>query len=175
VFLSSCFRGAGVFVFSPSLCRYVDAFGQVAKKGTTMLLPHNAADPASMVATAMGVFEAVRNKNGPAAPGLERSGGGSFQADRDHDDDDDDEAAARDFDLAELPSESGHGLPAERAAAQIVGGGYGGGGAGPDRGTRSYSTDFDNSFDDRNNRSGGGGGQQMTSILPPPPFALPGR
>ena len=33
--------------------RFVDAFGNIAKQGNTMILPGNAADIAGMVATAM--------------------------------------------------------------------------------------------------------------------------
>lgn len=38
---------------------YVDAFGKVAKESSVVLLPANAADPAAMVAQAMGAFKAL--------------------------------------------------------------------------------------------------------------------
>ncbi|QLI82694.1 paraslipin [Chitinibacter fontanus] len=41
--------------------QYVSAFGNIAKQGNTMLLPGNAADIASMVATAMNVVQAAKN------------------------------------------------------------------------------------------------------------------
>jgi hypothetical protein len=37
--------------------RFVDAFGNIAKQGNTMILPGNAADFAGMVATAMQVVK----------------------------------------------------------------------------------------------------------------------
>lgn len=43
--------------------QYIEAFGKVAKYSTTMLLPANTADPASMVAQAMSLY-----KNLPASP-----------------------------------------------------------------------------------------------------------
>ena len=43
--------------------QYIGAFGNVAKQSTTMLLPKDVGDPASMVATAMGVMSTL----GPAA------------------------------------------------------------------------------------------------------------
>lgn len=39
--------------------RYVDAFGKLARESTTMLLPSSAADPASMVAQALGIYNRV--------------------------------------------------------------------------------------------------------------------
>ncbi|RHY23401.1 hypothetical protein DYB32_009212, partial [Aphanomyces invadans] len=42
--------------------KYVEAFGQVAKESTTLLLPSNANDPASMVASALSIFANVQNK-----------------------------------------------------------------------------------------------------------------
>lgn len=38
--------------------QYVDAFGKIAKEGTTVLLPSGAADPASMVAQALAIYKA---------------------------------------------------------------------------------------------------------------------
>jgi regulator of protease activity HflC (stomatin/prohibitin superfamily) len=46
--------------------QYVDRFGQLAQRTTTMILPANVADIASMVGTAMRVFEDVRTP--PALP-----------------------------------------------------------------------------------------------------------
>ncbi len=40
--------------------KYVHAFGQLAKEGTTILLPANAGDAGSMVAQALGVFDTIR-------------------------------------------------------------------------------------------------------------------
>jgi regulator of protease activity HflC (stomatin/prohibitin superfamily) len=50
--------------------QYVDAFRQLAQKSTTVLLPANAGDPASMVAQALTVFERLRDGRAPggAAP-----------------------------------------------------------------------------------------------------------
>ncbi|RHY43380.1 hypothetical protein DYB30_008663 [Aphanomyces astaci] len=42
--------------------KYVDAFGNVAKESTTLLLPANASDPASMVASALSIFANVQSK-----------------------------------------------------------------------------------------------------------------
>jgi regulator of protease activity HflC (stomatin/prohibitin superfamily) len=42
--------------------QYVSAFGNIAKHGNTMLLPGNAADVASMVATAMNVVQAAKKE-----------------------------------------------------------------------------------------------------------------
>lgn len=39
--------------------QYLDAFGEIAKKGTTMLLPASANDPASMVAQALNIYGTV--------------------------------------------------------------------------------------------------------------------
>ncbi len=50
--------------------QWVEAFGNIAKKGTTVLLPANAADAASMVSQALAVY---RNTPGPAG------GGGAVQ------------------------------------------------------------------------------------------------
>jgi regulator of protease activity HflC (stomatin/prohibitin superfamily) len=40
--------------------RYMDAFGKLAKEGTTVLLPANTGDAGSMVAQALTVYDAVR-------------------------------------------------------------------------------------------------------------------
>ncbi len=50
--------------------QYVSAFAQLAKTGTTILLPANASDAGSMVAQALTVFDSIRNRNAEnAAPG----------------------------------------------------------------------------------------------------------
>ena len=41
--------------------QYISAFGQIAKKGNTMLLPSDAGNPATMVAQAMAIY---KNANG---------------------------------------------------------------------------------------------------------------
>lgn len=46
--------------------RYMDAFGKLAKEGTTVLLPANANDAGSMVAQALTVFDAIRAGSGNA-------------------------------------------------------------------------------------------------------------
>lgn len=53
--------------------QWVDRFGQVAKAGTTMILPGNVADVGTMVASAMAVVD--RMKAGGSDPGGD--GGGS--------------------------------------------------------------------------------------------------
>jgi len=37
--------------------KYVDAFGNIAKQGTTLILPSNMADMGAMIATAMSVIK----------------------------------------------------------------------------------------------------------------------
>jgi len=49
--------------------QYINAFGNVAKQSTTMLLPAGVGDPASMVATAMGVVSALGGSSGGGANG----------------------------------------------------------------------------------------------------------
>jgi len=41
---------------------YLDAFSQIAKESTTMLLPANASDPASMIGQAMTIYNRVTNQ-----------------------------------------------------------------------------------------------------------------
>lgn len=43
--------------------QYVSAFKELAKESTTLLLPANASDAGSMVAQALSVFDAIKNKN----------------------------------------------------------------------------------------------------------------
>ena len=47
--------------------QYVDAFRQLAQKSTTVLLPANTGDTASMVAQALTVFERLRDGKAPAS------------------------------------------------------------------------------------------------------------
>jgi regulator of protease activity HflC (stomatin/prohibitin superfamily) len=50
--------------------QYLDAFGEIAKKGTTMLLPASANDPASMVAQALNIYGTVtKGGNVPGGSG----------------------------------------------------------------------------------------------------------
>jgi len=64
--------------------QYVAAFGQLAKKGNTLLLPANASDPASMVASAMSIYETIQ-KSRPAKAAEDYT-----QEDSDADEDDED-------------------------------------------------------------------------------------
>lgn len=51
--------------------QYVEAFGQIAKEGNTILLPANASDPASMVAQALAIYGNVQPSVGASpAPAL---------------------------------------------------------------------------------------------------------
>jgi len=49
--------------------QYVKAWGQVAQKGTTILLPSNPQDPASMIASALGIYDTLRKKTAKAVEG----------------------------------------------------------------------------------------------------------
>ena len=40
--------------------QYVNAFGRLAQKGNTVLLPANVSDPAAMVTQALAVFDSIR-------------------------------------------------------------------------------------------------------------------
>merc|ERR1712146_605747 len=70
---------------------YLDAFGNIAKKGNTIVLPNNAGDAASMVAQATAIYENLsRSKGGRVGGGdgeeededdNSESGNGSFQPD----------------------------------------------------------------------------------------------
>jgi hypothetical protein len=59
--------------------QYLDSFGQIAKAGTTMLLPASAHDPASMVASALSIYKQVSSSNGggDGGSGGPAAGGGS--------------------------------------------------------------------------------------------------
>ena len=51
--------------------QYLDAFGELAKKSTTMLLPASANDPASMVAQALNIYNnLIGGQNGSESKGL---------------------------------------------------------------------------------------------------------
>jgi hypothetical protein len=54
--------------------QYLDAFGEIAKKGTTMLLPAAANDPASMMAQALSIFKSVSGKESRLPQEEERPG-----------------------------------------------------------------------------------------------------
>ncbi|TMW55854.1 hypothetical protein Poli38472_008502 [Pythium oligandrum] len=43
--------------------KYVEAFGNIAKESTTVLLPSNTNDPSSMVASALSIFANIQKKN----------------------------------------------------------------------------------------------------------------
>ncbi|KAL6784798.1 hypothetical protein ACKKBF_B03260 [Auxenochlorella protothecoides x Auxenochlorella symbiontica] len=47
--------------------QYLEAFGSIAKKGTTMLLPTSANDPAAMVAQALSIYGSVSRTRGAGA------------------------------------------------------------------------------------------------------------
>lgn len=49
--------------------QYVDAFRQLAKDSTTLLLPANANDAGSMVAQALTVFDTIKNAKGQPVKG----------------------------------------------------------------------------------------------------------
>ncbi|XP_055827550.1 uncharacterized protein LOC129895804 [Solanum dulcamara] len=54
--------------------QYIQAFSNIAKEGTTLLLPTSAADPASMMAQALGIYKNVVGKNpGAQLPGTSQS------------------------------------------------------------------------------------------------------
>ncbi|CAI5743469.1 unnamed protein product [Hyaloperonospora brassicae] len=50
--------------------KYVDAFGNIAKEGTTVLLPSNVNDPSSMVASALSIFGNIQKQNSKEAARL---------------------------------------------------------------------------------------------------------
>jgi hypothetical protein len=55
--------------------QYVDAFKQLAQKSTTVLLPANTGDTASMVAQAITVFDRLRDGGGASPLSLTPSAG----------------------------------------------------------------------------------------------------
>jgi hypothetical protein len=44
--------------------QYINAFGRLAQKGNTVLLPANVGDPSAMVAQALSVFDSIRRSEG---------------------------------------------------------------------------------------------------------------
>ncbi|KAF9592009.1 hypothetical protein IFM89_011592 [Coptis chinensis] len=54
--------------------QYIHAFGQIAQKGTTMLLPSTAANPASMMAQAMSIYKTMIGGSGDGAGESTHSG-----------------------------------------------------------------------------------------------------
>jgi len=47
--------------------QYVEAFGNLAQKSTTLVLPANASDPSSFIAQALTIYNSVSNKNKPVS------------------------------------------------------------------------------------------------------------
>lgn len=61
--------------------RYVDAYGQLAKKGTAVVVPASSGDMGQMIASAMGIYKTISSAGDTAASlnsptGAEASGGG---------------------------------------------------------------------------------------------------
>ena len=54
--------------------QYVEAFGQIAQKGNTMLLPSGMSDPSSMIAQAMAIYSQVSSKAGGGKGGQQEDG-----------------------------------------------------------------------------------------------------
>jgi len=54
--------------------QYVDAFSNLAKKSTTMILPSDSSNPSSFIASALGIYAAVTKKN-LQFPAFEQSSG----------------------------------------------------------------------------------------------------
>ncbi|KAI9486550.1 MAG: hypothetical protein EXX96DRAFT_593127 [Benjaminiella poitrasii] len=48
--------------------KYVEAFGKMAKEGTTLIVPAAANDAASMVTQALAIYNTINNKKSPARP-----------------------------------------------------------------------------------------------------------
>ncbi|CAK4681435.1 hypothetical protein LEN26_020530 [Aphanomyces euteiches] len=62
--------------------KYVEAFGNVAKESTTVLLPSNTNDPASMVASALSIFANVQKKTaGNSAPAPPNADNADYELD----------------------------------------------------------------------------------------------
>ncbi|RUP47402.1 hypothetical protein BC936DRAFT_145768 [Jimgerdemannia flammicorona] len=55
--------------------KYVDAFGKLAKEGTTIIVPAGAADAGSMVAQALTIFDAIQRNRPKILPGVHKSTG----------------------------------------------------------------------------------------------------
>ncbi|KAJ7557264.1 hypothetical protein O6H91_05G119500 [Diphasiastrum complanatum] len=64
--------------------QYLQAFGNIAKEGTTMLLPSNAADPASMMAQALSIYKGI---TGTKSQGNGSAGGSGEKTVKVNDDD----------------------------------------------------------------------------------------
>ncbi len=62
--------------------QYVTAFGRLAQKGNTVLLPANVGDPAAMVTQALAVFDSIRRSQ------AQRPVGSASDAENDTDADD---------------------------------------------------------------------------------------
>ena len=62
-------RGGGEAATMRIAEQYLAAFGNIAKSGTTLLLPTNAADPASMVAQALSVYRSIGAASPLVSPG----------------------------------------------------------------------------------------------------------
>jgi hypothetical protein len=60
--------------------QYVDAFGNIAKAGNTMLLPSNPGDAAGMVTQALAIYENIRQKSPAPAASSGAIGGQSSQS-----------------------------------------------------------------------------------------------
>ncbi|PWA68631.1 Band 7 protein [Artemisia annua] len=48
--------------------RYIDAFGKLAKESTTLLLPANASNPASIVTQALSIFKMLNGQDTAKTP-----------------------------------------------------------------------------------------------------------
>ena len=57
--------------------QYVEAFGQIAQKGNTMLLPSGMNDPSGMIAQALAIYGQVVNKTGGSTTGSGEMEGGA--------------------------------------------------------------------------------------------------
>lgn len=42
--------------------KYIDAFKEIGKQSTTMLLPSHAGDPATMISTALSIFKNIKGQ-----------------------------------------------------------------------------------------------------------------
>jgi len=62
--------------------QYLDAFKEIAKKGTTMLLPASGHDPASMVAQALSIYGAVSSQGRKGDDGSDGEGPSSDRGNR---------------------------------------------------------------------------------------------
>jgi regulator of protease activity HflC (stomatin/prohibitin superfamily) len=63
--------------------QWVAAFSQVAKQGTTVLLPSNVGEPAAAIAQALSLYQSIvkpQGTQGPTPPPPETGGGGQARA-----------------------------------------------------------------------------------------------